>query len=201
MPFPLRAHENVLYPIPYDETENHPLLVTNQRIVSVGKGGPTELATSRVTFVGRSETRPLVGVAIALALLSLPLIVYGTYLVISVWGMEAAPLYDTAREWATPLLGEVTKDPDAPPEDSPPPAAPGGDDAMTQGPTVVLTTRMSGIGLGGLGALMALIALKLFRRRAYFVQCRASEGLLSLRLADKGTQTQVMVTIQSVTGR
>jgi hypothetical protein len=216
MAIQLRQHENVVYPIPYEEAMNPPLVITNQRVVRQRPRTPAaeELATSRIDFVGRHETRPLSGLGLVLALLGLPMIFIGGYLVVSVWGMEMAPPLDTAQALGQSLMSKLPKSlmkggshntDEAPPETEPPPPAPPSEDdsggSSTDGAREVLLARGSGIALAVLGILLAVIGLRLSRRRAYFVIVRAEANVWRLDVPDQSQQTQIMVTLQAVAGR
>ena len=52
--------------------------------------GSVEVPTMEVGFVGRKVDRPRMPVAIALIVLAIPLVIFGAYEIISVWGYEAA---------------------------------------------------------------------------------------------------------------
>src|SRR5690242_21616653 len=53
MAFAAQPHVNILFPVPYAENEEHPLIITNQRIVQRHPAGVVELPTREVHFVGR----------------------------------------------------------------------------------------------------------------------------------------------------
>ena len=116
MAFSAQPHENILFPVPYAENEQHPLIITNQRIVQRSHGGTVELPTKEVHTVGRHVVRPRLPIGVMLLALALPLVGFGAYEIYTVWGMTAAsPLslvgvHDDAPAEATPqALQEAPK--------------------------------------------------------------------------------------------
>src|SRR5438270_6019152 len=87
MAFAALPHENILFPVPYAENEEHPLIITNQRIVQRNAAGGVELPTKEVHTVGRQVLRPRLPPGIMLLALALPLLGFGIYALYSVWGM------------------------------------------------------------------------------------------------------------------
>jgi hypothetical protein len=83
----LRPLENVFFPAPYDENEYTPLIITSQRILQMEGDKRREMEASKVTFVGRSSTRPLIFIGLFFVLCGLPVVGYGAYLWLSVHGM------------------------------------------------------------------------------------------------------------------
>jgi hypothetical protein len=196
----LRPHENVLYPVPYMETEEHPFIITNQRLVQFRQSGRSELPTSQISAVHRSSSRPLIPIGVLLILLSLPTLATGGYLVFSVWGMTAAPISDLLK-----VVSSSTGDSDdavAKVEEAPRELAPDGEAAADGGrfATEVLYTRSGGAALGGLGLLLVVGGLKLVRRRRYFVLCRGPGGVMRVRAESENQQTQVLMTVQAALG-
>lgn len=191
MAFAAQPHENILFPVPYAENEDHPIIITNQRIVQRHAGGTVELPTKEVHTVGRSVVRPRLPPGIMLLALALPLIGFGAYELYSVWGMTAAsPLslvgvHDDAPGEATP---EAVQE------------APEGEDPVDW-PRTVLWTRIAGIALllGALGC--ALGARKLIRKKRYYVVCRGARRLVKIEAKDEIQQTQIMVTVSAVKGK
>lgn len=173
VPLTLRPHENVVYPMPYVETEAHPTVVTTQRVVHLGD----EIATRDVKSAGRKTQRPLWVLGLFLILLALPLAGYGGYLMFTVWGMEAAPPTDLLKE-----------------EGEPPPD---GEDW----PIHILKVRAAGAGSLAGAALFGLAGLKLFRRKRWLVICRGGGKALRIQVATEMQQTQVLMTIQAVQGK
>src|SRR5579884_673209 len=90
MAFVAQPHENILFPVPYAENEQHPLIITNQRIVQRQAHAVVELPTKEVHTVGRHVVRPRLPVGIMALLFALPLIGFGGYELYSVSGMTAA---------------------------------------------------------------------------------------------------------------
>jgi hypothetical protein len=83
----LRPLENVFFPAPYDENEYTPLIITSQRVLQLEGDKRREMEAKKVTFVGRSSTRPLIFIGLFFVLCGLPVVGYGAYLWLSVHGM------------------------------------------------------------------------------------------------------------------
>src|SRR6266568_3825697 len=192
MKFAALPHENILFPVPYAENEEHKLIITNQRIVQRSEAGAIEVPTKEVHTVARQVLRPRMAAGVMLLCLALPLVIFGGYELYSVWGMTAAgPLS---------LFGvQDEPDPNAPP---PPPAAdvPEGEDAVDW-PKQVLITRI-------IGALCLLTALgcaigarRLVKKKRYYVLCRAPKRMLKIEAKDEIQQTMIMVTVSAVKGK
>jgi hypothetical protein len=189
MAFAALPHENILFPVPYAENEEHPLIITNQRIVQRSQAGAVELATKEVHFVGRQVIRPRLPAGIMLLALAIPLLVFGIYEIQSVWGMTAASplsLFGVQDDEAAP----------APPPEPPPEGEEGVDWART-----VLLTRIAGIAclLAALGC--ALGARKLIKKKRYYIICRGGKRLVKIEAKDEIQQTQIMVTVSAVKGK
>src|SRR5207237_5535736 len=90
MAFKAAIHENILFPVPYAENEQHPLIITNKRVVQRSDAGEVEVLTDDIHFVGRNIVRPRLPLGVILLVVALPLLIFGAYEVISVWGMTAA---------------------------------------------------------------------------------------------------------------
>jgi hypothetical protein len=190
MAFAIKAHENVLFPVPYAENEDHPLIITNQRVVQRNQAGMVEMPTSEIHFVGRHTIRPRLPFGIVLAVASLSLLVFGLYQFFSVWGMQmASPLS---------LLSSNEAEPGADGEATPPPE---GADADVNWPREVLKTRAIG-ALGLVGALLAALGARaLIRKQRFYVICRAGKRLLRIEAPTGILQTQIMVTVSAVKGK
>ena len=194
MKFAALPHENILFPVPYAENEEHKLIITNQRIVQRSEAGAIEVPTKEVHTVARQVIRPRMAAGVMLLCLALPLVIFGAYELYSVWGMTAAgPLS---------LFGvQDEADPNAPP----PPAAPAtdvpeGEDAVDW-PKQVLITRIIGAVclLTALGC--AIGARRLIKKKRYFVMCRAPKRMLKIEAKDEIQQTMIMVTVGAVKGK
>ncbi len=191
MAFAASPHENILFPVPYAENEEHPLIITNQRIVQRNQTGVVELPTKEVHFVGRQHARPRLPPGLMLLALAIPLLVFGIYEIATVWGMTAA----------SPLSLVGVHD-DAPAEATPDAVAqaPEGEDPIDW-PRNVLITRLIGALclLGALGC--AIGARRLIKKKRYYVVCRGANRLLKIEAKDEIAQTQIMVTISAVKGK
>ncbi len=191
MAFAALPHENILFPVPYAENEEHPLIITNQRIVQRNPAGAVELPTKEVHFVGRQVLRPRLPVGIMLLTLAIPLLGLGAYELYTVWGMTAAsPLslvgvHDDAPAEATPEAVEQ---------------APEGSDPIDW-PRTVLLTRLGGIACLVVALGCALGARRLIRKKRYYVVCRGGRRLLKIQAKDEIQQTQIMVTVSAVKGK
>ena len=191
MAFAALPHENILFPVPYAENEEHPLIITNQRIVQRNPAGTVELPTKDVHTVGRQVVRPRLPPGIMLLALALPLLGFGAYEIYTVWGMTAAsPLslvgvHDDAPAEATPQAVQE---------------APEGEDPIDW-PRTVLLTRLAGIACLALALGCALGARKLIRKKRYYVVCRGAKRLVKIEAKDEIQQTQIMVTVSAVKGK
>jgi hypothetical protein len=83
----LRPQETVFFPAPYDENEYAPLIITSQRVLQMEGDKRREIDGGKISFVGRSSTRPLIFIGLFFVLSGLPMAGYGAYLWISVLGM------------------------------------------------------------------------------------------------------------------
>jgi hypothetical protein len=83
----LRPQESVFFPAPYDENEYAPLIITSQRVLQMEGDKRREIDGGKISFVGRSSTRPLIFIGLFFLLSGLPMAGYGAYLWISVLGM------------------------------------------------------------------------------------------------------------------
>ncbi len=188
MPLDLKLHENVLYPMPYVPTELNLFIITNQRVVQYGDRGHLEISTSEVAFVGRLVTRPMRVYAILLFLAALPIAGVALWQLSTVWGMDSAP-----------ILSLFSSD-DAPPDaDAPPP--PEGMDPTINWPKVVLKTRILVVALALVAAGLGLAALKLFKKKHYFVLCRGPSHVIKVQAKDEIQQTLILQTISAVKGK
>ncbi len=191
MAFKAAAHENILFPVPYAENEQHKLIITTQRVVQSTDAGSVEVPTVEIGYVGRNVIRPRLPLAIVLVCLGIPLLVFGAYEIINVWGYEAAP--------PTALFGSSDDTDTAAP---PPP-----DGATPEGMTPeewrksVLVTRIIGAIclLAALGC--GILARKLWKVKHYFIICKTAKRLLRIEAKDEIQQTQIMVTISAIKGK
>ncbi|MDB4968537.1 MAG: hypothetical protein JWN44_4226 [Myxococcales bacterium] len=194
MKFAALPHENILFPVPYAENEEHKLIITNQRIVQRSAAGAVEVPTKEVHTVARQMIRPRLAAGVMLLCLALPLAIFGAYEMYSVWGMTAAgPLS---------LFGvQEEVDPNAPP--APAPAAvdvPEGEDAVDWPKTVLLTRIIGAVCLlAALGS--AIGARRLVKKKRYFVICRAPKRMVKIEAKDEIQQTMIMVTVSAVKGK
>jgi hypothetical protein len=184
-------HENILFPVPFAENEQHPLIITNKRVVQRSEAGAVEVPTDDLLSVGRQTMRPQLPLGVILLIFALPLVIFGAYQIYSVWGMTAAdPLS---------LFSSSSEDETA--AEAPPPDSAEGAESADSAPRTVLLTR-------GAGALCLLLALgfalgarKLINRKKFYVVARGNRRLLKMEVKDEIQQTQVMVTISAVKGK
>jgi hypothetical protein len=162
----MRPQETVFYPAPYDETVVAPVVITNQRVIVMGREGRHELDAKKITFIGRASSRPLIFLGLFFLLSGLPVVGYGAYLW---WTVHGMPTFEEQK----------------PAEDMP----------SFEDPGVV---RWKAIGFFVAGAVCLLLGLVLAARQRHVVVCRADKRVLKLRVKDKTTQNQVMMTVQSV---
>jgi hypothetical protein len=193
MKFAALPHENILFPVPYAENEQHKLIITNQRIVQRSEAGAVEVPTKEVHTVARQVIRPRLAAGVMLLCLALPLAIFGAYEMYSVWGMTAAgPLS---------LFGvqDDAADPNAPPA-APAADVPEGEDAVDW-PRQVLVTRIIGALclLSALGC--AIGARRLVKKKRYYVICRAPKRMVKIEAKDEIQQTMIMVTVSAVKGK
>jgi len=190
MAFAALPHENILFPVPYAEDEEHPLIITNQRIVQRSQAGAVELPTKEVHFVGRHVIRPRLPVGIMLVTLAIPLLIFGAYEIYSVWGMTAA----------SPLSLFGVHDDDAAQAAPPPEPPPEGEDSVDW-PRTVLLTRIAGIAclVAALGC--AIGARRLIKKKRFYVICRGGRRMVKIEAKDEIQQTQIMVTVTAVKGK
>jgi hypothetical protein len=190
MAFKPGMHENILFPVPYAENEQHPLIITNKRVVQRSDAGEVEMATDDIHFVGRHTVRPRMPLGVMLLVFALPLLGFGLYKFYDVWGMTAAsPLSlvsASADDSATQVPTEATAD---------------GEEAPESGPKEVLVARI----VGGVCLLLALGcaigARALIRKKQFFVTAKGNKRLLKMEVKDEIQQTQVMVTVSAVKGK
>ena len=191
MPFAAQPYENILFPVPYAENEEHPIIITNQRIVQKNQVGQVELPTKDVHTVGRQVLRPRMPAGIMLLCLAIPLIGFAGWTIYDNWGYTAA----------SPLSLVGVHDDSAPPAaDTPPPDVPEGEDAVDWPKTVLLKRIMALACLGAaLGCLLG--ARKLIKKKRYYVLCRGAKRLVKIEAKDEIQQTQIMVTVSAVKGK
>jgi hypothetical protein len=193
MAFKAAAHENILFPVPYAENEQHKLIITTQRIVQTSDAGSVEVPTMEVGFVGRNIIRPRMPLAIALIVLAIPLVIIGAYEIISVWGYEAAAptdLFSSSSSEETDTAAPPAPDANAP-------------EGMTpeEWKKSVLVSRIIGAVclLAALG--MGIVARKQWKIKRYFIMCKTVKRLLKIEAKDEVQQTQIMVTISAIKGK
>jgi hypothetical protein len=201
----LRRHENILFPMPYMESEPHPFIVTNQRLVQTIAGIARELPTAEVEGVVRGQARPLLPVGLALILFGLPLIGYGAFLLYGCWGMRAAPL---SALWEDDRVPDAVEGTDPRREQM----APGAEDAVPESedppnpqdrntwPTEVLRTRLIGQATLGGGLVLALVGWRLIKRRRFFILCQGRGVIMKVRAQSENQQTQMLMTVQAALG-
>jgi hypothetical protein len=191
MKFAALPHENIIFPVPYAENEEPPLIITNQRIVQRNQTGVVELPTKEVHTVGRQVLRPRLPAGLMLLTLAIPLLIFGAYEIYNVWGMTAA----------SPLSLIGVHD-DAPAEATPDAVAqaPEGEDPIDW-PRNVLLARMGGIALLVAALGCALGARRLIRKKRYYILCRGAKRMLKIEAKDEIQQTQIMVTVSAVKGK
>jgi hypothetical protein len=192
MAFKAAAHENILFPVPYAENEQHKLIITTQRIVQTSDAGSVEVPTMEVGFVGRNNVRPRMPLAIGLIVVAIPLLIFGAYEIISVWGYEAAAptdLFSSSSGDETDTAA-AAPDPNAPEGMSP-------EDWKKQ----VLISRIIGAACVLLALGMGIVARKQFKVRRYFIMCKTAKRLMRIEAKDEVQQTQIMVTISAIKGK
>jgi hypothetical protein len=146
-----------------------------------------------VGFVGRNVIRPRMPLAIGLIVLAIPLLIYGAYSIISVWGYEAAAptdLFSSSSGDDTDTAAAPVADPNTP-------------EGMTpeEWKKSVLISRIIGLVclLAALGA--AIVARKQWKVKRYFIMCKTAKRLLRIEAKDEVQQTQIMVTISAIKGK
>ncbi len=194
MAFKAAAHENILFPVPFAENEQHKLIITTQRIIQTTDAGSVEVPTTEVGFVGRNTIRPRVVLAGVLIALALPLVIFGAYEMISVWGYEAASPTDLFSS-SSSADDTDTAAPPAPDPNTPEGMTP--DEWKKQ----VLISRALGMVslLTALG--LAIVARKQFKKKRYFITCKTVKRLMKIEAKDEVQQTQIMVTIGAIKGK
>jgi hypothetical protein len=85
----LRPQEMVFFPAPYDENAYTPIIITNQRVLQMGGEKRREIEADKVSFVGRSSSRPLIFFGLFFILCGLPVAGYAGYLWLTVRGMPS----------------------------------------------------------------------------------------------------------------
>jgi hypothetical protein len=191
MAFAALTHENILFPVPYAENEEHPLIITNQRIVQRNETSAVEMPTKEVHFVGRQVVRPRLPPGIMLLCLAIPLLIFGAYEIYTVWGMTAAsPLSLVGVHDDAP--GEATPDAVA--------QAPEGEDPVDW-PRTVLLTRIGGLVLCLAALGCAIGARRLIKKKRYYIICRGQKRMMKIEAPNEILQTQIMVTISAVKGK
>jgi len=190
--FKAALHENILFPVSFADNEQHPLIITNKRVVQSTEAGAVEIATDDIFSVGRNILRPQLPLGVILLVFALPLVIFGAWQIYSVWGMTAAdPL-----SLFTSSSGDETEA-QAPPPDS----ADGADINADNEPRTVLLTRGAGALCILLAIGFALGARKLINRKRFYVVARGNRRLVKMEVKDEIQQTQVMVTISAVKGK
>lgn len=201
MPFKLHEQEVPLYPQPFVETEAHLLVITTQRIVQFGDEGRRELAAGDVSFVGRVSERPLLVLGVLLALVGLPLLVSGAWVVLTGPGGFKLPSISLFKH--KPALPSVEDDPAGPPpEDDEAEAADDSDeDGAAEGEAAAPHQPMSkttGVALGAGGLLLLVGGALAARKRRHLVLVRGGTGVLRLQAKNANEQTQLLSTVQTM---
>ncbi|HEX4456749.1 MAG TPA: hypothetical protein VIA18_02195 [Polyangia bacterium] len=193
MAFKAALHENILFPVPYAENEQHRLIITNKRIVQRSDAGEVEVATDDIHTVSRSIVRPRAPIGIMLIVLALPLVGFGAYEVYDVWG----------RPMASPmsLFSSATASDDGTTAAPPDPSADGGDQTDPDYERTNLLTKLLGYACIAAAAGLALGARSLIRKKRYFVLARGAQRFVKMEVKDEIQQTQVMVTVSAVKGK
>jgi hypothetical protein len=201
----LSRGETILYPMPYVEAERPPYVVTNQRLIERSEFGERVLQVRQLVAANRAKSRPYAAWGAFLLCLALAVAGTGAYFYISVFNMQAAPykaLLPTSSDSDEPEPGEA-KGQATPPEPVPlpdelpdDPSAEHPDDAAWR--LQILKTRLLGMGLLALGALIGLLGLKVFRKKRFFVVCRTHEGIMRIQVPGKVQQDIILATLQAV---
>ena len=196
MAFKAALHENILFPVPYAENEQHKLIITNKRIVQRSDAGEVEVASDDIQVVSRSIVRPRAPIGIMLLVLALPLLGFGAYEIYDVWG----------RPMASPLSLFSSAAPDDATTAAPPDPSPNDSDGSDQSgdpdyQRTNLLTKLLGYGCIALAAGLALGARSLIKKKRYYVLARGPKRFLKMEVKDEIQQTQVMVTVSAVKGK
>jgi len=213
MALQLARGEAILFPMPYVEAEEPPYVVTNQRLIERSEVGERVLLVKQLVAAGRAKARPYAAWGAFLLCLGLGVAGTGAYFYFTVFGMRAAPYSallpksegeDTSGDDESAV--DLKLDPQAPivklepslGQDDLPEEETGGhpDDANWR--LGVLKTRLFGMGLAGLGALIGMLGLSVFRKKRFFVVCRTSEAMMRIRVNDKIQQDIILATLQAV---
>lgn len=80
MAIQLGPNESIVYPQPYEPSQYNPLIITNDRLIQVNEmGGVLNMDNKLVTGVGRGMDQRIVFICVLLAMIALPLAIYGIY--------------------------------------------------------------------------------------------------------------------------
>ena len=193
MAFKAALHENILFPVPYAENEQHKLIITNKRIVQRSDAGEVEVPSDEIHVVSRSIVRPRAPLGIMLLVLALPLLGFGAYEIYDVWG----------RPMASPLslFSSAAPSDDATTAAPPDPSGDGGEQSDPDYQRTNLLTKLLGYACVATAAGLALGARVLIRKKRYFVLARGTQRFVKMEVKDEIQQTQVMVTISAVKGK
>ena len=198
MAFKAALHENILFPVPYAENEQHKLIITNKRVVQRSDAGEVEVACDDIHVVNRSIVRPRAPVGIMLLVLALPLLGFGAYEVYDVWGRPMASPMSLFSSVAPSDDSATAAPPDPSPNDS------DGSDPNAADPDYQRTnllTKLLGYACIAAAAGLALGARSLIRKKRYFVLARGPQRFVKMEVKDEIQQTQVMVTLSAVKGK
>jgi hypothetical protein len=210
MALTLARGETILYPMPYVEAERPPYVVTNQRLIERAGQAERVMSVRSLISASRAHNRPFAAIGALLVCLGLAAAAAGGYLYYTVMGMEAAPYTALLSLWSS---DDAPADDDAkdeakptarPPTDQLPddPSQPGGADDDHPEQTVfkldVTKTRAEGIGLLALGGLFAMIGLRVFGKRRWFVVCRSRDGIMRILVSGETQQNIILATLQAV---
>lgn len=213
MPFELQPGEQVFFPAPFIPTEHNPLIISNRRVVQYAALGPfpiAEFEVGKIEHIGRMSKRPLMPLAIMLAILGLIFFIVGTMKVLPAVlfagqgkaNPEEAELTDDGR-----LVEGKNSDDDFPTEFGDKEVAAGalkrkaeklkklkeikpGLPPITSGFVFSVLSVLGGIGLG-------LIARKVWRKEDYYIFCRTGEQVYTIQVASSIQENVVLSTLSA----
>ena len=170
----LKKGENVFYPAPYVPSEPAFIIVTDQRIVHFGDEGRQEMASAKVSFVGRLQQRPFLWLCIVLVVIGLPILLYAANNWYGLVGDVAA-----VKDMKTFSEQGITADTAGDAEDP-------------------LYTKIKTVALGAFGAALIFVAWRLIKKKRYIVIVRGGDELMKLKVPDEMKQTQIVMTVQAM---
>lgn len=211
MALTLARGETILYPMPYVEAERPPYIVTNQRLIEQTRVGERVIAVRSLINASRAQSRPFAALGSLLLCVGLAAMAAGGFFYYTVMGMEAAPYSALLSLVSTGASDEPDEDrgDERPEVHAPPPmaeqlpddpSAPGGDDRpeQTMYKMDVTKERALGIALLAGGGIFALLGLRTFRKRRYFVVCRSRDGIMRIVVTGETQQNIILATLQAV---